>query len=102
MSTPKNILIIIILAVSPIFLTGLALMLIFIPLPVLFPISGSNARNMMTAIVTGILGLVWLIALSFYLIKAILMAGRVFDTSFTSRGLASSNYLEVGRQYQGR
>ncbi|MFH2038111.1 MAG: hypothetical protein ABIJ65_01615 [Chloroflexota bacterium] len=102
MSTPKNTLIIIILAVSPILLLGLALMLILIPLPVPFPISGSNARNMMAAIVTGILGLVWLIALSVYLVKAILMAGSVFDTFFTTRGLSSSNYLGLGRQYQGR
>ncbi len=102
MFNPKKTFEIIILVLSPILLFGLALLLIFIPLPEPFPISGSNSRNLLVAIMTGILGLAWLIALIIYLIKNILRAGRVFETLFTSRGLSGSNFLGLGRQYQGR
>jgi len=102
MNTQKNTYIIVLLMISPILFIGLALLLIFIPLPEPFPIAGSNARNLVTAIITGFLGLAWVVALSIYLIKVIFMAGRVFDTAFTSRGLSVSNYLGLGRQFQGR
>gem|GEM_PF-2762415 len=92
--------IIFILVVSPVLLLGLALLLIFIPLLASFPISGSNARNSMAAIVTGILELAWLVALCIYLIKTTIMAGRVFETSFTSRGFLSSNFWDGGGNFK--
>ena len=94
--------ILILLFLIPFFLFGLAVFLIFIPLPGFFPPAGSHDRNLPIAILTGILGFAWAICLAAYLAYGYFSAGRVLDPIFTSRGLKGSSYMILGRKYQGQ
>ncbi|HCC79730.1 MAG: hypothetical protein A2X25_09160 [Chloroflexi bacterium GWB2_49_20] len=101
MTASKNMLIVFILLFTPILILGIALLLTLVPLPPPLPMAGSHARNLLAAILTGILGLVWATSLVIYLVASFLMAGRAFESTFTSRGLTAGSYLGLGRQYQG-
>ena len=85
----------------PILLFLFALGLLFLPLPGSFPPIGSNERNLVAAILTGLLGLTWLVFMVVFVIKIVLTPGRMLDRIFTSKGLSAKSYLGIGRQYQG-
>jgi hypothetical protein len=58
--------------------------------------------NLIAAILTAILGLTGLVALTAYLIHSILRAGRFLDPLLEARGLVSRPYLLFSRRYHGR
>jgi hypothetical protein len=97
----KNMRIVLLILVPPILLFGFALVMMRLPLPQPFPPSLSGGRNRMVAVMTGVLGLGYIVGLAVYLISSFLQAGRVLDPAFTSRGLTSESYMAWGRQYQG-
>ena len=78
-----------------------ALLMIWAPLPRPFPPALSGARNKVAAIVTGVLGLGYVIGLTVTLVSAFAHGGRALDPAFTAAGLAPSSHLLFGRQYQG-
>jgi hypothetical protein len=55
----------------------------------------------MSAVVVGILGLVYLVGLSAYLISAVRGAARLLDSLLTPMGLTSEAHMMVGRRYRG-
>jgi hypothetical protein len=97
----KKRLFLLILILFPVFLTGMAFLMTSLPLPQPFPTAGSHDRNLQAAILTGILGMAWVISLTIYSISRYLGGGRVLDVLFIPLGLTASNYLGLGRQYQG-
>ena len=89
------------LVVIPVLLFLCALTMIRLPLPQPFPPALSRGRNLMAAIVTGVLGLGYILGLALYVVSGFLRAGRVLDPVLISMGLSSQNYLLFGRQYHG-
>ena len=81
------------------------ILLLLLVLPVLILafalIAMSGARNQMAAISTGILGAVYLVSLSVYVVASFLRAGRVLDTVLIPAGLATESYMIFGRRYRG-
>ncbi len=77
------------------------LLFLWAPLPHPFPPALSAGRDQMSAIVTGILGIGYLIGLAVYVTSSFRRAGRVLDPVLTSTGLASESYLVFGGQYRG-
>lgn len=55
----------------------------------------------MAAIVTGVLGVSYIVGLTVYVVSTFLRAGRVLDSILTSEGMVSESYLVFGRRYQG-
>jgi hypothetical protein len=98
----KTLKIILAMFLFPILLLGVALLLIYVPLPRPFPEAGGHDRNFMAAIITGVFGMVGVISLMVYVTYGYLNTGRVLDTVFSSRGLTTSSYLVFGRQYEGQ
>lgn len=92
---------ILLMLAPPILILLIALLMLYIPLPAPFPPAGSHARNLPAAITTGILGLAWVAILIIFVINSFLSAGHVLDSAFSSLGFKGSNYLIIGRQYQG-
>lgn len=99
--TRKKYSFILILLLPPILITGIALLLIFIPLPASYPQPASHVRNLPVAILTGILGMIWAITLTIYSIKSLVSTGKGLDSTLTAMGLKASNYLLFGRDYRG-
>ncbi len=93
--------ILLMLLIPPILLFLCALMIIWLPLPQPFPPALSRGRNLMSAIVTGILGAGYIVGLALYVVATFLRAGRVFDPVLAPAGMVSKSYLVFGRQYQG-
>ncbi|HEY88274.1 MAG TPA: hypothetical protein G4N98_00885 [Thermoflexia bacterium] len=93
--------ILLMLLIPPILLFLCALMIIWLPLPQPFPPALSRGRNLMSAIVTGILGAGYIVGLALYVVATFLRAGRVLDPVLASAGMVSKSYLVFGRQYQG-
>jgi hypothetical protein len=83
-------------------LFGLALLLMWLPLPAPFPAAQSQGRNLMAAIVVGVLGLGYLAGLTIYLRSTFRGAGQTLDEVFVSRELTAESYQGVGRQYRGQ
>jgi hypothetical protein len=94
--------IVVILFASIILLFLCALALMWIPLPQSFPPPLSKGRNLMAAIIVGILGLGDLIALTIYVVFSPLQAGRVLDPVLGPAGFTSQGYMIFGRRYTGR
>jgi len=92
---------IVILSLPPILMAAIALLMIYIPLPASLPEAGSHDRNLPAAILTGILGMSWIMVLIMYVIHAFLSAGEALEIEFRRMGLRGSNYLILGRQYSG-
>jgi hypothetical protein len=88
--------------VPPILLLLCAVLLLWIPLPQPFPPALSAGRNRLSAVVTGTLGLGYLIALAFYVISSFLEASRVLAPVLTPLGLLSESYNLFGRRYRGQ
>jgi hypothetical protein len=89
------------LLIAPILLLACALISMWLPLPRPFPPALSSGRNLMAAIVTGVLGVGYLVGLTAYAILAFLRAGRVLEPVLVSEGMGSESYLMFGRRYQG-
>jgi len=89
------------LLVFPVLLFLCALTIMRLPLPQPFPPALSGGRNLMSAIVTGVLGAGYIVGLAAYVVSAFLRAGRVLDPVLTSMGMISESYLLFGRQYRG-
>ena len=85
----------------PILLFACALVMMWVPLPGPFPPPVSQGRNLMAAIITGVLGMGSVIALTVTLFSSFLQAGRVLDRVCTSLGLTPRSYMIFGRQYHG-
>ena len=93
--------IVLLLLVLFVLLLGCALGVMWVPLPRPFPPAGSSERILIAAVTTGLLGVVYLIALVVYLISSLSNTSRSLDPLFTSLGLASQGYMASGRQYHG-
>jgi len=93
--------ILLLILVPPILLFLCALLFLWAPLPHPFPPALSAGRDRISVIVTGILGIGYLIGLAVYVTSSFRRAGRVLDPVLTSTGLASESYLVFGRQYRG-
>lgn len=93
--------IILLILFSIVLLFGLALLLMWLPLPQPFPSPLSGGRNLLAAVITGIVGLAYLAGLVVYLVSAVRQAGQVLDPAFAAKGLTARSYLGVGRQYEG-
>jgi hypothetical protein len=83
-------------------LSSFALLAIWAPLPHPFPPALSGARNLVAAILTAILGLGYLIALSVSVIHSFLRAGHFLDPVVESLGFVCEPYLLLGRHCLGR
>jgi hypothetical protein len=93
---------VLLLLLPPLIIAGLAVLLVFIPLPAPLPGPASQARNLPAAILSGILGLVWVAALSIYVINSFLSGGRILDPTLKAKGFIASNFQVFGSQYQGK
>jgi hypothetical protein len=91
----------ILLLIPPLLIAGIALLLTFLPLPAPFPNPGSQARNLPAAILTGILGLVWVISLTIFSLVSLFSSGRLLESLFSSMGFTSVASMGLGRQYLG-
>jgi len=89
------------LLAPPLILCVCALATLWIPLPTLFPPAMSGARNRVSAVLTGVLGLGYLVGLAAYLVFWVRRAASVLDPILTPEGLASKPHLLVGRHYRG-
>lgn len=93
--------IVLLILIPPVLLFAFALLMMWLPLPQPFPSSFSGGRDLVVAIMTGILGIGYMIGLGTYLMSSFSQAGRQLDPLFRSRGLIPRNYLVFRRQYQG-
>ncbi|MBN1316740.1 MAG: hypothetical protein JXA42_14775 [Anaerolineales bacterium] len=85
----------------PIVLFGVALSLMWIPLPAPLPPVSSSGRNLMAAICTGLVGLVFLVGFAVYTIDFFRQAVHKLDNAFRPPLYSSQSYMGVGRQYRG-
>jgi hypothetical protein len=92
---------VLILLIPPILIAGIAFLSIFIPLPSPFPQPGSQARNLPAALLTGILGLLWVIGIIFYAINSFLSSRSEIESTMTAQGLKGRRYLLFGSMYTG-
>jgi len=92
----------ILLLVLPVLvLFGLALVLMWAPLPRSFPPALSSARNLMAAITVGVLGMMYLAGVAVVVVRQILRAGCSLDEVLAAHGLAPASGLLLGRDYEG-
>ncbi len=87
--------------VLPVLLFACALLMIWVPLPLPFPPAMSGRRNLMAAVVTGLLGLGYVVGIGAYATAQFLRAGRVLDPVLVTAGLDAQGYALVGRRYRG-
>jgi len=92
---------IILLLFPPVLLFGLALGLMWVPLPQPFPDPLTADRNLMAAVITGILGLGYLVGMVFYVVARFRKASRRIDFVFAGKGLTPEPYMLFGRRYIG-
>lgn len=101
MKLPRAIQMILVIFIPIILIFALALALMVLPLPKPFPPALSSARSQIVAVITGVLGIIYLIAVVIYVFAVVSQAGSAFDKLFTSRGLSSQGYMGVGKQFRG-
>ncbi len=89
------------LLAPPLILCVCALATLWIPLPPLFPPAMSGARNQLSAVLTGVLGLGYLVGLTVYLVFWVRRAASVLDPVLTPEGFTSEPHMLVGRCYRG-
>jgi hypothetical protein len=92
---------IVLLLLPPVLLFGLALGLMWVPLPQPFPELLSADRSLIAAVTTGILGLGYLISVGFYVVARFRKASQGMDPIFTEKGLMPGPYMLFGRRYTG-
>ncbi len=78
-----------------------AIIILAIPLPRPLPEPFSKGRNLVAAIATGVLGLLFIGGFTVYLIAGVLAGGRAFDPVFVEAGFTAHGYMLVGREYRG-
>jgi hypothetical protein len=61
----------------------------------------TGERDLMAAIVTGVLGLAYLVGVTVFVITAFLRTGRALDGDLIETGLSARRYFGVGRQFHG-
>lgn len=93
--------ILLLLLLPPMLLFICALIIMWVPLPRPFPPALSGERNLIAAVVTGLLGVVYVAGLGVYVVSTFLRAGRVLDPFLAAEGMRSESYLVFGRRYQG-
>ncbi|MCJ7738032.1 MAG: hypothetical protein MUQ10_12100 [Anaerolineae bacterium] len=92
----------ILLLVLPVLvLFGLALVLMWAPLPRPFPPALSSARNLMAAIAVGVLGMITLAGVVVVTVGQVWRAVRSLDEVLAAHGLAPASGLLLGRGYAG-
>ncbi len=85
----------------PIVLFGVALLILWIPLPPAFPEAFSQGRNLMAAVLTGLLGLGYLGGITVYVISSFSRAGQALDILCEAEGLSPQGASLWGRRCQG-
>jgi hypothetical protein len=93
--------VVLLILVPCILLAGLAVLMMWLPLPPPFPESLSGARIQIAALMTGILGLGYLVGLAAYLVLAFRGAGRVLDGVLRTAGLTPAPQRLFERCYAG-
>lgn len=78
-----------------------AIAMLAIPLPRPLPEPFSRGRNLVAAIGTGGLGLLYVGGLAVYLVTGVLGSGRSLDPAFAAAGFTSQSYMLTGREYRG-
>jgi hypothetical protein len=94
--------VLLLIVLPPIVFLLCALLFLRTPLPPPFPPPVSAERDRAFAIVTGILGVGYLIGLAVYATSCFRRAGHLLDPALTSMGLASEGYVAFGRRYRGK
>jgi len=83
-------------------LIGIAALLIFAPLPQGFPETMSSGRNTLAAIAVGVLGFLYLVGFTGYLIVALYRASRRFEGIFLEKGFEPNGAGLINRRYFGK
>lgn len=78
-----------------------ALLLLALPLPEPFPERFSNERNLLTSLVTGFIGIVFIIYLLRYISSSLKQQGSVLDPICSKWGLNSESLPGYGKHYTG-
>ncbi|PKO22639.1 MAG: hypothetical protein CVU38_08350 [Chloroflexi bacterium HGW-Chloroflexi-1] len=89
------------LLLLPVLLLGCAVATLWIPLPRPFPAAASHARQLVAAVLTGLVGITYLIGLTRLLISRTRRGGRFLDAVLGPLGFTTARYLALGRQYHG-
>jgi hypothetical protein len=92
---------VLLILIPPLILFVLALALVLAPLPHPFPEAKGPERTRVTAITTGILGMLYLVVLTVYAVSWFLQAGQALDPALEPLGLTAEGYMGFGRQYHG-
>lgn len=87
--------------IPPVILFVLALAMILTPLPHPFPETKSPERTRVAAITTGVLGALYLVGLTVYIVSWFLQVGQALDPTLTSLGLTAEGHMGFGRRYHG-
>ena len=74
-------------------LLGVALVLIWLPLPAPFPAALSGGRNLLAAVISGGLGLAYLVGLAFFVASSVRRAGHALEALMLARGLKADSHL---------
>jgi len=78
-----------------------ALIMLWAPLPGPFPEPLSKGRNLTAAILTGLLGMGYIVGLTVYVVTSALRTGHVLDGWAAAHDLTAQNYMIFGRRYRG-
>ena len=89
------------LVVPVILLFGLALLLMWLPLPTPLPQPASAARTALAAGVVGALGVVYLGGIAVLAVGRVVRTGRALDEVLLSEGMTVSRHSLIGRSYVG-
>lgn len=92
----------ILMVVPPLLILGLAIFLLWVPLPSIAARPWSHDRNLPVAIFTGLIFLCYSVAFIWYMVATFLRAGNYLDPVMVSLGFSGRGNLFVGRSYHGR
>lgn len=90
------------IVIPVILLFGVALLIMWLPLPRPLPPALGSARTAIAAATTGVLGLVYLVGIGIYLVATVRQASQVLDPILLSRGMSVQADVGVGRVYRGQ
>ena len=93
--------VLLLILVPPILLLLFAVLFLWVPLPQPFPPALSDGRSRLSAMVTGVVGIAYLIKLAICIVSSFLQASRVLDPVLGPQGLASESIELFGRRYRG-
>jgi len=98
---PAVLKVLLLLFALPFLVLGVALASMAVPLPAPFPEAFSQGRNLFSAVLTGVVGLVAVGGLGAYVVSLFLRAGRSLEGPLTGIGLRAEAHMGVGRRYSG-